>query len=108
MQQLQALVASRGDFISKRGHTFSIHPSNTQLTAANSTCNDLSASTFSILGSLNDSREIKKLDRKTRPKNEHPVENSSATKELINCNLFTYFKKKKVIIVPVFWHLCTE
>lgn len=31
---------------------------------ANSTCDDLSASAFSILGSLNDSREIKKLGGK--------------------------------------------
>lgn len=48
------------------GGAFSIRLSNTQLMTANSTCDDLSASAFSILGSLNDSREIKKLGGKTQ------------------------------------------
>lgn len=50
----------------KRGDAFEVRPSNIQLMTAISTCDDLSASAFSILGSLNDSREIKKLGGKTR------------------------------------------
>lgn len=66
------------------------------------TCNNLSASALAIFGSLNDSWEIQKLKRKRKIQTHcKPI---TPTSYFFSGNSETNIE----ILVPEFWHLCTE